>query len=194
MNIHNCILSVTWSWKSCICCGGGGVILKNVCWVFKKYGSQEILTVLQEERRGAIMPRYQPRPAMAVAAVPVSVATIAPPVSSVAIMSPMAGPPIMRHTMHLGPPAAMLGGNMNMMRPPPVGLPPGKSTGDMIYHVMPCRREWRLSLTHSCKVGSWVIICYTKLRKLSAWHEYQIGMHIFRIYVKCIIWNVVDLL
>ncbi|GFG35485.1 hypothetical protein Cfor_09133 [Coptotermes formosanus] len=89
----------------------------------RKYGSKEILTALQEERR-AVMPRYQPRPAMAVAAVPVSVATIAPPVSSVAIMSPMAGPPIMRHTMHLGPPAAMLGGNMNMMRPPPVGLPP----------------------------------------------------------------------
>ncbi|KAJ9586554.1 hypothetical protein L9F63_028404, partial [Diploptera punctata] len=62
-----------------------------------------------EERR-AVMPRYQPRPAMAVAAVPVSVAAIAPPVSSVAIMSPMAGPPIMRHAMHLGPPAAMLGG------------------------------------------------------------------------------------
>ncbi|XP_069689108.1 BUB3-interacting and GLEBS motif-containing protein ZNF207 isoform X2 [Periplaneta americana] len=77
----------------------------------------------QEERRAA-MPRYQPRPAMAVAAVPVSVAAIAPPVSSVAIMSPMAGPPIMRHAMHLGPPAAMLGGNMNMMRPPPMGLPP----------------------------------------------------------------------
>lgn len=147
---------------------GGGVILKNVCWMLKKKGSQEILTALQEERR-AVMPRYQPRPAMAVAAVPVSVATIAPPVSSVAIMSPMAGPPIMRHAMHLGPPAAMLGGNMNMMRPPPVGLPPGKSTGDMIYHVMPCRREWRLSLTLTCKDRLvWVIICYTKLRKLSA--------------------------
>lgn len=78
-----------------------------------------------EEERRAAMPRYQPRPAMAVAAVPVSVAAIAPPVSSVAIMSPMAGPPIMRHAMHLGPPAAMLGGNMNMMRPPPMGLPPG---------------------------------------------------------------------
>ncbi|KAJ9595506.1 hypothetical protein L9F63_013271, partial [Diploptera punctata] len=78
-----------------------------------------------EEERRAVMPRYQPRPAMAVAAVPVSVAAIAPPVSSVAIMSPMAGPPIMRHAMHLGPPAAMLGGNMNMMRPPPMGLPPG---------------------------------------------------------------------
>lgn len=125
-------------------------MLKNVCWAFKKYGSKEILTALQEERR-AVMPRYQPRPAMAVAAVPVSVATIAPPVSSVAIMSPMAGPPIMRHAMHLGPPAAMLGGNMNMMRPPPVGLPPGKSTDDMIYHVMPCRREWRLSLILTCK-------------------------------------------
>lgn len=118
--------------------------------MFKKYGSKEILTALQEERR-AVMPRYQPRPAMAVAAVPVSVATIAPPVSSVAIMSPMAGPPIMRHAMHLGPPAAMLGGNMNMMRPPPVGLPPGKSIDDMIYHVMPCRREWRLSLILTCK-------------------------------------------
>ncbi|XP_021942194.1 BUB3-interacting and GLEBS motif-containing protein ZNF207 isoform X2 [Zootermopsis nevadensis] len=78
-----------------------------------------------EEERRAVMPRYQPRPAMAVAAVPVSVAAIAPPVSSVTIMSPMAGPPIMRHAMHLGPPAAMLGGNMNMMRPPPMGLPPG---------------------------------------------------------------------
>lgn len=142
-----------------------GVILKNVCWVLKNYGSQEILTALQEERR-AIMPRYQPRPAMAVAAVPVSVAAIAPPVSSVAIMSPMAGPPIMRHAMHLGPPAAMLGGNMNMMRPPPVGLPPGKSTGDKIYHVM-----LQGVATHSYlqgQVGSWLIICYTKLRKLSA--------------------------
>jgi hypothetical protein len=93
-----------------------------------------VLHVFQEERR-AVLPRYQPRPAMAVAAVPVSVAAIAPPVSSVAIMSPMAGPPIMRHAMHLGPPAAMLGGNMNMMRPPPMGLPPGKSTSDMVCHV-----------------------------------------------------------
>lgn len=79
--------------------------------------------VFQEDRR-TIMPRFQPRPPMSVSAVPVSVPTIAPPVNSVAIMSSMAGPPIMRHAMPMGPPT-MLGGNMNMMRPPPMGLPPG---------------------------------------------------------------------
>lgn len=73
-----------------------------------------------EAERPTVMPRFQ-RPPMAVAAVPVS---IAPPVSSVAIMSPMAGPPIMRPAVPLGPPT-MIGGNMNMMRPPPMGLPPG---------------------------------------------------------------------
>ncbi|XP_067011091.1 BUB3-interacting and GLEBS motif-containing protein ZNF207 isoform X2 [Anabrus simplex] len=77
-----------------------------------------------EEDRRSMMPRFPPRPPMAVAAVPVSVQQMAPPVSSVTIMTPMAGPPIVRHAMPLGPPA-MIGGNMNMMRPPPMGLPPG---------------------------------------------------------------------
>ena len=102
------------------------------------------------------MPRYQPRPAMAVAAVPVSVAAIAPPVSSVAIMSPMAGPPIMRHAMHLGPPA-MLGGNMNMMRPPPMGLPPGKclimhSKAGWLFHIICSLITFNLYITFYMKI------------------------------------------
>ena len=42
------------------------------------------------------------------------------PVSSVALMGPL-----MRPTMTLAAPALIHGGNM--MRPPPMGLPPGKS-------------------------------------------------------------------
>lgn len=139
------------------------ILLNDKCCLSSYHNSTETSTLLQEERR-AVMPRYQPRPAMAVAAVPVSVAAIAPPVSSVTIMSPMAGPPIMRHAMHLGPPAAMLGGNMNMMRPPPMGLPPGKSTSDMVCHVMlqgVTGTGWFLGnhILHK----TWEVVCMTEV-------------------------------
>jgi hypothetical protein len=58
-----------------------------------------------------------PRPPQAVM-VPASAAAM--PVSSVALMAPL-----MRPTMTLAAPALIHGGNM--MRPPPMGLPPGKS-------------------------------------------------------------------
>ncbi|XP_066588478.1 BUB3-interacting and GLEBS motif-containing protein ZNF207-like isoform X2 [Prorops nasuta] len=72
---------------------------------------QAALSVLQQQQRF-------PRPAQAVM-VPASAAM---PVSSVALMAPL-----MRPTMTLAAPALIHGGNM--MRPPPMGLPPGGSSG-----------------------------------------------------------------
>ncbi|GLH08021.1 uncharacterized protein GBIM_13361 [Gryllus bimaculatus] len=70
-----------------------------------------------EEDRRAILPSFQPRPPMTVQMPSVSVAhPIAPPVSSVAIMSSMAGPPIMRPAMPLGPPT-MIGGIIGALPP-----------------------------------------------------------------------------
>lgn len=71
---------------------------------------QAALSALQQQQQ-----RFQ-RPPQTVM-VPASAAM---PVSSVALMAPL-----MRPTMTLAAPALIHGGNM--MRPPPMGLPPGKS-------------------------------------------------------------------
>lgn len=81
------------------------------------------------------IPRYQRPITMAV---PISASVAMPPPNTVTIMSPMTGPPIMRHAMppglgqfqppplHHGPPGPGMIHGGNMMRPPPMGLPPGK--------------------------------------------------------------------
>ena len=74
---------------------------------------QAALSALQQQQQQ--QQRFQRPPVM----VPHTMATQMP-VSSVALMAPL-----MRPTMTLAAPALIHGGNM--MRPPPMGLPPGKS-------------------------------------------------------------------
>ena len=76
----------------------------------QQHRQQAALSALQQQQQ-----RFQ-RPPQTVM-VPASAAM---PVSSVALMAPL-----MRPTMTLAAPALIHGGNM--MRPPPMGLPPGKS-------------------------------------------------------------------
>nr|CAD7427342.1 unnamed protein product [Timema monikensis] len=92
----------------------------------------QVREMQNQERRGGPMgpgqggpmqqmgPRFPQRP-MSVGPVPVSMVG-PPPVSSMTIVTSMPGHHMMRPAMH----PAMMGGNMNMIRPPPMGLPPGE--------------------------------------------------------------------
>ncbi|XP_063241849.1 BUB3-interacting and GLEBS motif-containing protein ZNF207 isoform X2 [Bacillus rossius redtenbacheri] len=75
------------------------------------------------DRRAMAMPRFPPRPPMSVGPVPVSMPPMAPPVSSMAIVTSMPGPPMMRPAMH----PAMIGGLIGHHLPGhmhPYGGPP----------------------------------------------------------------------
>ncbi|XP_046428232.1 BUB3-interacting and GLEBS motif-containing protein ZNF207 isoform X1 [Neodiprion pinetum] len=89
---------------------------------------QAALSALQQQQQ-----RFQ-RPPQTVM-VPASAAM---PVSSVALMAPL-----MRPTMTLAAPALIHGGNM--MRPPPMGLPPGKCPMTLSPGPLPpCRRPFSI--------------------------------------------------